>query len=479
MSIGDPINYGKRRTDVWIRRFNAPAGAKALDGDPLRDAVFETNLLKSWWHLRPEKKFGILALAEQVSDVFSVGAGSTGVAVEVPYPHWALVAGFLPSRNTEDIEDDLRRDLDEQWRPYVDPIVGPRISIYRDLERVDGGLALFVGRGVFLPERDENPIGSVQVKLADGSGNPVEPRLPDGRPAGIYRGQSYLAFAEHAAHAPATCSLLEDPKHLYVLQLERQSGWRADKASGDVCLTTIPRAPLEGSDARPDPRPVNPPPDGYDAAFDIWRDGACRLKVYVIRDRRRSILRRERPPSVQETLEVIGILAPDLPSFGRQIHRWWIDLDDRNLLVASASTTVAKSIIFAERSVETYERASNRFRAGSEPVFHLEQREVGGRDRWVAVRVERLPLGVLLPPMTPQAIGYDNKSSADIYQLDWLDFAGAVEPVFGQTIRLAEAAAGAADPSTRQMPSVEEVARMTPGKEFFLGPLLVRVGKRP
>src|SRR4051812_48220245 len=192
MAIGDPIDLGRRRADTWVKRFDAPNGRDAIESDLLRDPHFEVDFPRSWfWNLwlamtlrlrrsgrgiglRPER-YGILGLADRCNDVFRVGVGSAGAGVGGPYSHLTLVAAFPLSMNPEDVAGDVQLKLDSLWRQYVDPIVGVRVALYRDPERDDGHLSLFLGQGVFVPSPDEQPIGRVEVTLAQGSAEPVEP----------------------------------------------------------------------------------------------------------------------------------------------------------------------------------------------------------------------------------------------------------------------------------------------------------------
>src|SRR5262249_47537122 len=155
---------------------------------------------------------------------------------------------------------------------------------------------------------------------------------------------------------------------------------------------------LDAQAMRPDIKPIEPPPAGYDAAFEILHDGAPRLHVRVVRDQRRSALRQTMPSGEPVALELIGIMAPDYQSFGRQIDRWWIDLDADGMLIATAAASVAKTVIFTERSVETYEWRTNRFRVGSDPAFTFRQFRFGGRERTLVSPQDNRPLGFLLPP---------------------------------------------------------------------------------
>ena len=426
MAIGDPVDLGKRRSESWVRQFDAPDGIAALEGDLLKGDWFEAEFPRSWLkklalalsfrirhgdkglHLKP-KKFGILALADRVNDVFRAGVGSAATSVEIPYAHLALVAGFPLTRDPDDFANDLRLELEQRWKPYLDPIPGMRVELYRDQDRTDGRLSLFLGRGIFLPDRNERPIGSVEISLADGSGDWIEPRLPDGRLAGLYRGQGVLAIADRPARAPAFCGLLNDPRHIYVLQFIPSNTWRAERTSGAVHLTCLPVDRIGPDDARPDVRAVDPP-QGYDAAFNILRDGNDYLTVRVIRDRRISALRRTPPPGGAPRLEVIGMLAPDRQLFGREVDRWWIDLDTEGLLVSGASATVARSLIFSKRSVETYDWRTNRFRTGSDPAVRFESCQFGGRERTIVRLVGDRALGFLMPPPTRQAVGFDGTS---------------------------------------------------------------------
>jgi hypothetical protein len=496
MAIGDPVGLGKRRPETWVQRFDATDGPAALERDLLKAEVFEAEFARSplkklvlalmlrvrrdnrGLRLKP-RKFGILALADRVNDVFRAGAGPAMTSVEIPYAHLALAAGFPIAGDPTDYAENLRIELQERWKPYLDPVVGVRVELYRDPDRSDNHLSLFLGRGIFLPERDEKPIGSVEIALADGSGDSTQPCLADERPAGLYRGQNALVFADAPARAPAFCRLLNDPHHIYVMQFVPSSTWRGDRTSGGIHLTLLPTGRVGPDDARPDVKAM-PPPPGYDAAFKILRDGSDYLTVRVLRDRRISALRQAPPAAGAPVLELVGILVPDRQLFGREIDRWWIDLDDNDLLVSGASVSVAKSLIFSDRSVEAYDWRTNRFRIGSDPAVRFESCQFGGRERTVVrLRSER-PLGFLLPPPVRQAIGFDGIRGGDsAYYLDWLDYAGAIDPLFGGSERLAAAFAGSvAEPKAAQVPSAAEVAQMAPGAELFVGPLRVRTGGR-
>jgi hypothetical protein len=492
MAIGDPIDFRRRPADTWVKRFDAHNGRNAIESDLLHDPVFEVDFPRSWfWNLwlavtlrlrrrgggiglRPER-YGIVGLVDRFNDVFRVGVGSAGAGVEVPYPHLALVAGFAFPKNREDVAGDVQLKLDSLWRRYLDPIVGIRVALYADRERDDGRLSLFLGHGVFVPSPDERPIGRVEVTLAEGSAEPVEPTLPDGRPAGLYRGQFCLAMADSAERSPAICSLLDDRSHIYLLQFKQSNEWRAERVSGGVHLLPLALDNIGAHDTRPDVRGVEPP-EGYDCAFEILRDGMHYVDVRVIRDIRGSALLNQRPPT-DVAYEVIGLLAPDRQSFGRQIHRWWIDLDAEGRLIASASGTPAKTIIFADGAAETYIWRTNRFQAGSDPAFFVEPCRIGGRDRTLVGRADRSALGFLIPPATPRNVGFDGMTHG-LFQLDWLDYAGAVEPVLGEPVRLAAASASAlADAATARVPSAEDSSKLERGREFFIGPLCVRVSR--
>jgi hypothetical protein len=493
MAIGDPIDLSRRRADRWVKRFDAPNGRDAVERDLLRNPAFEVDFPRSWlWNLwfamtlrwrrsgrgiglRPER-YGILGLADRFNDVFRVGVGSAGAGVEVPYPHLALIAGFPLLMNPEDVAGDLQLQLDSLWRQYVDPIVGMRVALYRDAERDDGRLALFLGQGVFLPTPDEKPIGRVEIALASDSGQSVEPCLPDGRPAGLYRGQSCLAIADRAERAPATCSLLDDPCHIYLLQFQHSNEWRDERVSGGVHLLPQAIGTVGAHDIRPDVRGIAPP-EGYDCAFEILRDGTPYLNVRVIRDTQGSALLKH-PPGKEAIYEVIGLLAPDRRSFGRQIDRWWIDLDIEGCLISSASGATVKTIIFAGSAAETYLWRTNRFQAGSDPAFFVERCRIAGRDRTFIGRADRKALGFLVPPPVSRNVGFDGVTNG-LFQLNWLDYAGAVEPVLGEPVRFAAASASALeDSATAEVPSADEASKMEPGREFFIGPLRVRVARQ-
>jgi hypothetical protein len=147
-------------------------------------------------------------------------------------------------------------------------------------------------------------------------------------------------------------------------------------------------------------------------------------------------------------------------------------------LVASASVSVVKTIIFAGRVMETYQWRTNRFQIGADPAFFVEPCRIGGRDRAFVGRVDRKALGFLVPPASSRNVGFDGMTEG-LFQLDWLDYSGAVEPVLGESVRLASASVSTlGDAGTAEVPSVEAAAKMEPGREFFIGPLRVRVARQ-
>jgi hypothetical protein len=271
--------------------------------------------------------------------------------------------------------------------------------------------------------------------------------------------------------------LLDDPCHIYLLQFKQTNEWRSERVSGGVHLVPLAIGTVGAHDTRPDVRGVTPP-DGYDCAFEILRDGAHYLNVRVIRDTQGSALLKHPPLMTEVFYEVTGLLAPDRRSLGRQVDRWWIDLDTEGSLITSAAGTAAKTIIFAGGAAETYLWRTNRFQAGSDPAFFVEPCRIGGRDRTFVGRADHKALGFLVPPATSRNVGFDGITGG-LFQLDWLDYAGAVEPVLGEPVRLAAASASALeDTATAQVPSANEAAAMDPGREFFVGPLYVRVARR-
>lgn len=359
-------------------------------------------------------------------ECLSYGAGNRLETIGVPFAHVVLTGH--DSLVAE--QDRLRSHLQKTFGGYVDPLIGLRVRYFSPADPWEPRAAFF-GRGVFVPDPGEEPIGAVLVRpLRNGVpvGEPVPVRLPpsgkDGPPAGFYRGQTSLAFARSGRHAPAVHGALPEDAVVFHLSPRRGIG-----RAHDTDLAFFDR-PLEN---QPDAAhrymreavrtgdPANPFRE-----LDISVDGKPVFRLSYALDIRDSSLRSASPGPW--SLRVVGLVAPS----ERLLHRWWIDLDSDGRLVSAAALDPARSIVCEGDSVSAYDWNRHRF----EDQADWEIQSGPGGVSVLRPKNGHPDLGLIEPPTESCPVAFGGGRSG-LFALDWLDFTGAVQRPAAKPVRLA------------------------------------------
>jgi hypothetical protein len=512
MAVGDLVDPSTIRAPHLLVRLRArpsePVTAAAgLTDNAMFTATRPDDLVTSrgWWRsLRnkfrrssrrvPGSRFSLLAALNTITDFQVYGTDRGGVeAVAVPFGHVCLIAAAGACDFGPYASNTVRARIESEFGPFVDPMLGVAAALNEARDFGERQIMAFFGRSVFVPPREEQPVGRVTIERAAAAtsgrpGDKVQPRLPDDRPAGLYRGQAGLAFARSDLAAPATSSLL--PAGAVAFILSGQEGADGlDLAARDM---TMPDGAFDEAAAMPIVRRGTVAP-GEDAAFDVFdvASGDKMLRIAATLDVRPSRFNAEMPGDAG--FAIVGILAP-LDDDRRVLDRWWIDLDRSDRLVASAMTWRATTVVCTDDTVEVYDWSERRFDRALGSRFELSTVATEAGERSILRRSDNEPLGFIAVPPRTMAASFDHRWwRAEGWHLDWLDFAGAVETPAGDTRRLA--ADTALTQSLPWMPGsgggVEDLAkviareaghhifvtgwsgRLEPGTAFLVGPLVL------
>jgi hypothetical protein len=134
---------------------------------------------------------------------------------------------------------------------------------------------------------------------------------------------------------------------------------------------------------------------------------------------------------------IVAVMAP-ADTRTRAVDRWWLDLDRRNRLVASAMTWRATTVICTDGRLEVYDWRERRFDRTQVSRFETQRVDVDGGRRSMLRRVDRQPFGFIAVPLRTIAASFDQRWwHHELWALDWVDFSGAVESPGGDIQRLA------------------------------------------
>lgn len=434
MALGDLSLLSIRDKTTWIERVVGQLRPQASAEDVINNTQFTVSVKpagetsQGWFRrLLPRRARGIstraplTAVMNIIHDVQVFGTEAGVEAIGVPFPHIVFLLGSSSAEFRHATEERIAELLRQDWNDLIDPLVELRVRMLVGEDTGTGDIVGFFGRGVFAPRHNEKPVGRVDISV-NGSASPEHPMLPGRIPAGLYRGQAALAFAAREQIAPAVSLLLPDCKFLL------RGATALDPGISPLALE-CEVVDAASSTFRPLITAVEPPPRGYDAAFDVDCGDGNDLRIAVVQDDRPSRMLSS-PPNENPYFEIVGIVAPqDRRDF--VARRWWIDLDRDHNLVASAMRPRAMSIICEGNYVEGYDWNSSG-RKASVQMRIVEAQAAGGSIPML--RAGSGALGYLRPPDVTAPVSFDegwatSRSSAGMasFDLDWLDFAGAVE----------------------------------------------------
>lgn len=443
------------------------------------------------------RRASILRLLQTWHDVQQFGTRFGIEDIGVPYPHQVLLGAFSGG-----IEDRIRQQIESQVRAsieaYVDELTPVRVLCRNSDALPPGELALYFGRGVFVPEPGAEPQGYVEISAAAPNGETTDRPMLGHAPAGFYRGQSALAFGTSQATVPATVqpNLLLPFDHGVYFFIEPDPDDPATLTLKRIGETLRPGGEPTGW-AYDHPQSIPPTQDGETALrVDCEHRGTGQKRPFILRacrDGRPSRLHGE-PLADEAYLEIAGFIAPR-PS-GSQTLRWWIELDRNNRLIGLAGIGRATSVLLEGRRLAYYEWNNLRFREGAAVAHRLERIDNG--ERFVLRAPGDAAFGYLSWPETATPVMFNGEwwKAPGSYALDWLDFSGCVEGAVqaGKPEGLATDAVrrypGARMPGRRPSDGTTWLVRPPgpnasfsglsrfdplPGSEVIVGPLVLRV----
>jgi hypothetical protein len=290
-------------------------------------------------------KNSLKKLMERRHAVAIVDGGSGPEAVGVPFPHVAIVTGADGGGAAADAANELEDLMRRAWGGYLDKAVGPKVQYLRGNFYDDRTMSVFFGYGIHLPD-GQQPQGRVQVRLLDPDGVPIKEfdlRFSSGASAGFYQQQSGIIFGGDETRT-AVSSLDLPPDVLFFLgTLPRK---RAPARPQLICRALR-------RDNRDGWEPVaNPNADEmWNGSFHILKNAKPFAAVDYMFDARPGRLWSKLPPG--PAFAIIGVSAPSIVN-GTPVRRWWIDLDDQDVLVPCAAMPRKSSLIVQGRRLKGY-----------------------------------------------------------------------------------------------------------------------------
>ncbi|MGJ5088998.1 hypothetical protein ACQR06_26030 [Bradyrhizobium sp. HKCCYLRH1065] len=377
-------------------------------------------LLFGWRTLRPDSgKRSMLRLMAEHHDVGLQPTGAGLEAIGVPFPHAVLLLGKERFEYRVALEAAATAAFKKRWSNFVDPLVELRARAFVSNRLGEDEIALFFGTGIFAPRASERPVGRVEIHLAEAPAG-AQPCFPDQTPAGLYRGQSSLSFSSSTDLTPATVDGLPVGSGIFCL--------RSNPGGADKAPYVLDWQPGPDVTAFRPAREAIDPSDPADALFRVTFPDMT-FDVLVIDDTRPSRLLHARP--LDRGFSIVGVLEPEMG--GRVPDRWWIDIDDGGRLIASGMRRAQRSLVCRRGTLTVWDWSAAS--AAAAHAVRLQTVETPDGERRVLMAPPGRPFGWLNAPDRCQPIAY-TPGQPNMFELDWLDFAGAVEEVVGRADRL-------------------------------------------
>jgi hypothetical protein len=374
-----------------------------------------------------------------VTDQLTIGTANGSEVVEVAFQHLIFVSGpggVCDTASERGLEQRISESLGSTLKGYFDPTIGVRVDCMVNPALPSNQVNMYLGQGIFVPRRGERPIGWIRYYPDPFNRDVyVEPRLLDGRPAGVYKGQGGLVIGtgEGILHADIDLGFGEEVQSSFLFINK-----------DDMPARTTDDARCSGVDARlsfarshgnePVPSRVASVDSHCDIAWKIDFVATAqvpgRLELSV--DARKSRLHWSPRNGCNAA---ISSLMFDLNDFrDRDVDRLWIDLDHDNVLTAYALQVPRVSLVWDRKGGEQYV-----YEWGQTGKPFKTPGGVGLKCRSIDKniiefgRADGQPFGYLeLPEVPEKAIFSDAFQSFSGYHLDWLDQCGRIS--FGDTV---------------------------------------------
>ena len=370
-------------------------------------------------HRRRRPK-SLLAIMEQRHAIGRQPTANGFETIGIPFPHLLIVTGALEQQYRAEVEDQATAMFQKRWHNYIDPLLGPRARVLTSGDLDAAEIVAFFGVGVFAPASGERPIGRVEVIIPDQAGR-FQPRLPDGTPAGLYKGQSALAFSASKNATQASVEQLRDIPGRFCLRANPDNAvnpYRLEWNRG------------ESASIMPGCDPI-PSPPGVDASFRV-RFPTSSFELHVVDDVRP--LRLLHCPPEHYGLAIVGVIEPILA--GQRPSRWWIDLDRHGRLIASAMREARFSLVCNAGTVTRWDWTLPGSENRNEGPIGTIITPKGTRN--VLFAPSNRPFGWLAAPEYSRLASFAPDRQDD-FELDWLDFSGAAEDRINHAERLGAA----------------------------------------
>lgn len=375
--------------------------------------------LLAWWRSRPT------SLIRFMSRTHDVGVQQSELGVEaigIPFPHVLLLTTRDYGGYRVALENRLSEQLNQYWANYVDPLVGIRVRMITSSRARENELVAFLGDGVFVPRAGERPVGRVEIKF-ETSKSALQLTIAN-VPAGVYRGQSSLAFSGSERITPATNEALSGLSGTFCVRPRPH-----DETAEAYTLDWDP--PNNGDQVfAPVIDTIQPALPEVDGAFRVRFADSTTFEVRVVENEQYSRLYHA-PCGSELCFAIVGIVAPTKNQHF-DVERWWIDIDRKGHLVASAMRLPKYSLVCERGVLSTWDWSAPRL-SSSYPAFLQEFETPTGRTT-VLLAPHGSPFGWLDPPLqTTRSIFVPNTDPG--WSFDWLDFSGAVQDRNYQTER--------------------------------------------
>ena len=457
--IGDAVTTGQHGEALVRARWKGDGWTGATM--PSADALWNSG---SFAVAREQESDTLLHLSVAHADVQHLGVGPQGIERRrIPYSHIAFVAPGFP--RLDGLEAELERKMRATWgEAYIDPVKGCRVGFFK-CDRVVEPAALW-GRGIFVPDHRENPVGSVAIRLWDGArsqwGESRQLCIGTGSvPAGLYKGQSALIFSGDPGLTLACDVRLRAERSPLVFYLHSSLAERNDRNTVHLTIPALAAAKSELGTRISIKRVTE---TEHDAEFEVHGEKGFAFRLSTDFDTSTTGFRSVKPA---KGFSIVGAAMPV-----QSVHRWWINLDDRGQLVSSAMTPAASALVIESKTLRRFDWRDGRWLADA--PAGLSVAELGGMD-WQLLLFTK-PLGYLsgLPERSPNAFRSPEEQSGP--SLDWLDFAGAAELGFRRRTRgLAETQNDEAFAARMSnVSSSDRQAWQNIGDFLLVGPLLLK-----
>jgi hypothetical protein len=428
----------------------------------------------------PRKRTGWFSLSRgsvdevlyNITDELVIGTANGSEVVEVAFQHLTFVSGpggVCDAASERGLEQSIGESLSSILKGYFDPTIGVRVDCMVSPVLPANQVNMYLGQGIFVPRRGERPIGWIKY-YPDPSDRDTytEPRLLDGRAAGIYKGQGGLVIGTRSGllHAEIDLGAGNDVQSsfLFINKDTSQAPTDEDPLGRNVdARLTFSRA--QGNE--PVPSKVESADEHCDIAWRIDFVGTAQIpgRLEICVDSRKSRLHWTPKNGCNAA---ISSLLFDLSDFSSSnVDRLWIDLDHDNVLTAYALQVPRVSMVWDCENDEQYVyewglTGSPFKKPGS---VGLKCRKIDKNILEVG-RADGQPFGYLELPETPEKVVFsDAFQSFKGYHLDWLDECGRVS--LGDTVlSLGEAYS--------EKCSGKEISRFEPGEtRKTVGPLVL------